>query len=122
MAGQEHPIHQNSRDHVVLIELLDHLTHAYDDARSYAAAEDLAEHRRDFNSVAMEIIQSQECAHRLSDAAVRDAPELPWNVLRAMRNVIVHEYGDIDYETHYDTAMHDIPGFITQVRALVDRQ
>ena len=109
---------QLQRELITLTALVEHLTHAHDDARGYGSAEDLAEHRIAFNSVAMEITQSQECANRISEATISAAPDLPWNVLRALRNVIVHEYGSIDSQALYDTAIYDLPELITQLQEL----
>lgn len=112
---------QLQRDLITLTALVEHLTHAHDDALDYRSAEDLADHRIAFNSVAMEIIQSQECANRLSETTISAAPNLPWNVLRAIRNIIVHEYGAIDSQALYDTAIYDLPGLIAQLQELAEQ-
>jgi uncharacterized protein with HEPN domain len=41
------------------------------------------------------------------------ADVLPWNVMKAMRNVLIHGYDDVDIEMVWTTAAEDIP----QIRA-----
>ncbi|MBT1165252.1 DUF86 domain-containing protein [Bifidobacterium simiarum] len=103
---------ESERDGLLLAELIEHLGYAYDDVSEFAAAEDLALDRKSRNSAAKEIEQAQECAARLSDSARTAMADVPWRELRGLRNVIVHEYGDVDWDVLYDTVMIDFPPVI----------
>ena len=46
-------------------------------------------------------------------------PELPWSEMRAMRNVVVHEYFGVTSETLWKTAREDLPAIIEPLRALL---
>ncbi len=35
--------------------------------------------------------------------------KIPWNQIKALRNVVAHNYGGIDKETLWETLMQDIP-------------
>ena len=87
---------QRFRDETNLIRLVEHLQRAHDDASAAGSAEKLESDYMRFNSVAMDMVQAQESARRLSDDFRETVPQLPWNELRALRNVIVHEYDGID--------------------------
>lgn len=63
-----------------------------------------------FNAINMSIAQIGELANGLTEE-FRDATksEIPWNSIRRMRNVLVHEYADVDAEQVWETAQNDIP-------------
>ncbi|MBT1169746.1 HepT-like ribonuclease domain-containing protein [Bifidobacterium sp. SO4] len=108
------------RDQTTLIRLLEHLNHAIEDARGTQSPDDLFADRMRFNSVAMEMTQAQECARRLSGSCRQSMPDLPWAELRALRNVLVHDYDEIDVESLYDTVMHDASELAARLRPIVD--
>jgi uncharacterized protein with HEPN domain len=57
-------------------------------------------------------------ASRLISDSVRSAyTDIPWNQMRRMRNVLVHEYDRIDYEIVWRTIQNDHP----DVREMVGR-
>lgn len=101
--------------------LLDMLRHAQGVARAvegrtfgdYAADEDLrlAVERR------IEIIG--EAASRVSDAFREGHPEVPWRKIIAQRNVLAHEYGEIEDEIMWGVAMVSIPELVRLLEPLV---
>lgn len=103
------------RDGLLLEEIIEHLRYAVEDVGQFASAEELALDRRSRNSAAKEIQQAQECAKSLSDQTTSQITQVPWRELRELRNVIVHEYGDIDWDVLYDTVTTDIPQIISEL-------
>lgn len=112
---------QRFRDETILLRLMEHLEHAIQDARLVRDAEEFSNNRLALNSVAMELIQAQESANRLSDNIIESMPELPWNQLRGLRNIIVHEYDEIDAAALYQTAVRDLPELVKMLRPIVER-
>jgi len=53
-----------------------------------------------------------EAARHVPDEIVAAHPELPWAEMRAMRNVVVHEYFGVTLETLWKTASEDLPGLV----------
>ena len=104
-----------SRDALLLLELVEHLEYAHEDVAQFDSAEELALSRRDRNSAAKEIEQAQECARRLTDVTLRVLNDVPWKELRGLRNVIVHEYGEVEWDVLYDTVMEDFPHVIETI-------
>ncbi len=113
-------IDQRFRDETNLIRLVEHLQRAHDDASAAGSAEKLEADYMRFNSVAMDMVQAQESARRLSDGFRETAPQLPWNELRALRNVIVHEYDGIDAFALYESATSDAETLLAKLRPYVD--
>lgn len=117
---QHHHDDQIFRDQTLLIRLLEHLDYAIDDASAAHTSDELYADRMRFNSVIEEMTQVQECARRLSDDFRSATPELPWNELRGLRNILVHEYDGIDVEALYATATRDAPALAERLRPYVD--
>jgi uncharacterized protein with HEPN domain len=58
-------------------------------------------------------------ARRVSKAYTVAHPEMPWRNIIGQRNILAHEYGQIDHELLYKTALEDIPRLIDQIEALL---
>ena len=51
---------------------------------------------------------------------IREAnPEVPWTIMRGVRNVVVHEYFGVTLETLWKTASEDLPGLVEPLRRLL---
>ena len=63
-----------------------------------------------FNAVSMCILQIGELANGLSDEfreATKD--QMPWGMIRGMRNWLAHSYMAADERILWETACHDVP-------------
>ena len=60
-----------------------------------------------------------EAARRVSVSYQNAHPEIPWRMIIGQRNILAHEYGQIDHALLYKTAVEDIPELITQLQALL---
>ena len=58
-------------------------------------------------------------ARRVSTAYTTAHVEIPWRNIIGQRNILAHEYGQIDHELLYKTAAEDIPRLIQQIEALL---
>ena len=55
------------------------------------------------NAVCLCLLQIGELSTRLSDEFKENHKNIPWRQIRGMRNVVAHEYGNIDDETVWET-------------------
>lgn len=60
-----------------------------------------------------------EAARRISPQYMAAHPEIPWRNIIGQRNILAHEYGQIDHSLLYQTAVKDIPVLIAQIEALL---
>ena len=56
-----------------------------------------------------------EAARRLSPEARNQFPEIPWKLLTGMRNILIHDYDDVDLDVVWDTVQKDVPVLITRL-------
>lgn len=61
------------------------------------------------NACAMCILQIGELAGHLSQPFRETHAEMPWNEIKAMRNVVAHAYGSISVQMTWETIEQDIP-------------
>lgn len=66
---------------------------------------------------AVEIIG--EAANRVSPGFQQAHPEIPWRRIVAQRNVLAHEYGDIEHALIWDLVQQHIPKLAEQLASLV---
>jgi uncharacterized protein with HEPN domain len=47
-------------------------------------------------------------------------PEIPWREMIGMRNVVVHDYADVDLALVWKTVRVDLPGLIERLNAILE--
>ena len=60
-----------------------------------------------------------EAASRVTEAARRDLPWIPWEEIVGMRNRLVHAYFDINLDILWNTTQEDLPELIVQLERVV---
>lgn len=60
-----------------------------------------------------------EAARRVSEAFRQAHPEIPWSSIIGQRNVIAHQYDDIDQGQLWSVVTSDIPTLISQLEPLI---
>ena len=53
-----------------------------------------------------------EAASRVSPETQASFPTVPFRSMRGMRNIIAHDYGDVDLDQVWKTATDDLPGLV----------
>ena len=70
-------------------------------------------------AVGMCIVQIGELVTRLSDEAREASPDIPWRLIRGMRNVYAHDYEQTKLSTIWQTVIEDIPRLKIQLESLL---
>jgi len=60
-----------------------------------------------------------EAARRLSEAFLQEHPEIPWSDIIGLRNVIAHQYDDLDLQQLWSVVTENIPELIQQLEPLL---
>lgn len=107
------------RDHALLKELTTLVAFTIDRVSPDKVAFLRDDDARD--AAAMRAQTIGEYMRSLSESFRNDHPELPWHQAIAMRNIIAHEYGKVDYEILWNAITgKDFSVFLEQLTAIVD--
>jgi uncharacterized protein with HEPN domain len=63
-----------------------------------------------------------EAAGKVSERTRQAAADIPWGLVVAMRNRLIHAYFDVDNEAVWRTATEELPALLPKLRALVGEQ
>ena len=62
-----------------------------------------------------------ESARHVSANGQESTPDIPWREIIGQRNILAHEYGQIDHELLYRTIVNDIPELIRHLEKALPR-
>ncbi|MBM3286359.1 MAG: DUF86 domain-containing protein [Candidatus Eisenbacteria bacterium] len=60
-----------------------------------------------------------EAARQVSGSSRQRAPAVPWTLIIGMRNILVHDYGEVDLEQVYRVAREHLPNLLSQLGDLI---
>jgi uncharacterized protein with HEPN domain len=60
-----------------------------------------------------------EAARRISQPTRARISQVPWAAMIGMRNLIIHEYDDVDLQVVWDTVQEHLPNLIQAIEPLV---
>ena len=60
-----------------------------------------------------------EAARRLSQDCKDSIPGIPWPKLTCMRNILIHQYDNVDLDLVYDSVKESLPPLIERLRAVL---
>jgi uncharacterized protein with HEPN domain len=103
-----------SRDEVYLLDILEAARLALEYVRGKAREEFLADVQLQ-DAVIRRLAIIGEAARRVSDETRAAIPSLPWHQMVGMRNIIVHEYDDVDLDVVWDAVTRDLPPLVADL-------
>lgn len=73
-----------------------------------------------FDAIIRQLTILGEAASHVPDEVTSRTPEIPWQEIRGMRNVLVHEYFGINMDIVWETATKNIPGLRPLLEGLLE--
>jgi uncharacterized protein with HEPN domain len=70
-------------------------------------------------AVEMNFIIIGEADNQIPEEIEEKYAEIPWSLMRAMRNRIVHAYFEVDEKLMWDTVQNDLPPLIPELEKLL---
>lgn len=61
-----------------------------------------------------------EAAARLSDEFKQAQNHIPWNQMKNLRNIISHEYFEVDYNALWDIIQNDVPKLKSELLRIIE--
>jgi len=103
-----------SRDEVYLLDILDAAKLALEYVCGKTREEFLADVQLQ-DAVIRRLAIIGEAAKRVSEATRESLPGLPWRQMVGMRNIVVHEYDDVDLSVVWDAVTRDLPPLVSEL-------
>lgn len=100
-----------SPDFQRIVRIKDYCVEIETTVKRYGRAFEIFDVDRDFQrSISFSILQIGELVGGLSlEFRTATQDRIPWNRIKGMRNIVAHDYGDVDLETVWHTAINSIP-------------
>lgn len=98
-------------------EWLTDIVDAIDAIRSYQERGDLNDGLI-FDGVRMRLIEIGEAVKRISRATLATEPDIPWEDIAGMRDLVAHRYFDTSHAIVRATIDNDLPGLEVAVQRL----
>lgn len=105
------------RDDASLLDILDASRLALQYV-SETTLEDFLHDVKSQDAVIRRFIVIGEAARRISPETRSLYPQLPWSEMVSMRNLVVHEYDEIDFPILWGTAIQDLPKLIIMLEEI----
>jgi uncharacterized protein with HEPN domain len=74
---------------------------------------------RTVKAVELDLIIIGEAANQIPDVVEEKYPQIPWSIMRAMRNRFVHVYFSVDERLLWDTIHDDLPVLASALLSLL---
>jgi uncharacterized protein with HEPN domain len=74
---------------------------------------------KSIRAVEMNFIIIGEAANQIPEEIEEKYTTIPWNLMRAMRNRLVHVYFKVDEKLMWDTIQNDLPPLIPELEKLL---
>ncbi len=74
---------------------------------------------RTLKAVELDLIIIGEAANQVPDIVEGEYPQIPWSLMRAMRNRLVHVYFSVDERLLWDTIHNNLPVLASTLQPLV---
>jgi uncharacterized protein with HEPN domain len=81
--------------------------------------ESFKEDSKAIRAVEMNFIIIGEAANQIPEEIEEKYKTIPWSLMRAMRNRIVHAYFEVDEKLMWDTIQNDLPPLIPELEKLL---
>ena len=81
--------------------------------------EEFVADQRTVDAVVRNLMTMGESIRWIPEPVLDDYPEVPWRVMRAVRNVVVHEYFGIDARILWATVKYDLPPLVPKLEAVL---
>ena len=101
---------------------LEHILDAAREAISFAqnrSRADLELDRQLYHTLVRLVEITGEAANRVSDAVKGNNPQIPWHLMAATRNRLIHGYFEVDLDVLWRIVTEHLPRLVVQIESLI---
>lgn len=108
------------------IDILEHITNYCEQIQSTITffGDSFETFENDFiyrNACTLCLLQIGELTSHLSDDFKNCCPEVPWNKIKGLRNVVAHDYGSLNIEKLWNTLKKSVPDLYSNCKSIVNQ-
>ena len=81
--------------------------------------EELTADQRTADAVIRNLMTMGESIRWIPEPILDAHPDVPWHLMRAVRNVVVHEYFGVDARILWETVQGDLPPLVPKLQAVL---
>ena len=103
---------------------LKHIVQAIDAINEFVDVDDFKEFKANKllqSAVVRQLEIIGEAPRNLSESTKAKAPQVPWEAISGLRNLLIHEYFHVDLITIWESYLYDLPDLKQQVETLLDQ-
>lgn len=76
--------------------------------------------RKTIDAVVRNLEVVGEAATHIPEEIQERYPAIPWNSMKGMRNVLIHEYFGVDTDVLWQTIQDDLPALLTEIQMVLE--
>lgn len=77
--------------------------------------------QKTIDAVIRNLIVIGEGSKHIPEEIQNEAPDVPWEEMRGIRNVVIHEYFGVSLSILWETVQKDVPALLEPLKALVKK-
>lgn len=109
----------SSRDSILRVQDILAAIKAIQSRTSTMSLEEFESNETVIKAVLYDFIIIGEAAANISNELQSEYPDMPWRLMKDMRNVAAHEYFQVDLPTIWRTIENSLPSLITPLEAIL---
>lgn len=82
--------------------------------------EDFRRDQKTIDAVVRNFMIIGEAARIVTEYVKDKYPDVPWQIMSGMRNILVHEYDRVEVEVIWDTIRTDLPTVVEPLQKIID--
>jgi uncharacterized protein with HEPN domain len=109
----------STKDYHLLELILEAIDKIEEYTSVYKSVEQFNSDNRGFDATMMNFIIIGEMVGKLSDAFVKNYPDVEWQKIKGFRNIVAHNYFGIDAEEVWQIVNHKIPLLKSEIKKII---
>jgi uncharacterized protein with HEPN domain len=96
--------------------------HAIEQSTKGLTFEEFAKNQMIVKAVLYDFVVIGEATRNVPNEMQSRYPLIPWRLMGGMRNVVTHEYFQVDLNRVWETIQNDLPTLVPQIQEVLERE